>query len=127
MSLELEIKSLTDAVVALTLAMSAKVLVAEAVPVVAVQVVIPDPVVAVPVVIPEILTLVQKEDVKKSKPAPAVTYEDVKQRILAVSAKSREKAVELLAGFNAASGPKLQEDDYAEFVRRADLLLVELA
>ena len=62
----------------------------------------------------------------KSSKASEITYEDVKKHILAISSKSRDSAVELLASFGAASGPKLKEDQYAKFVTAAEAVLKEL-
>lgn len=74
-------------------------------------------------------------ETKKSSPAPTepeaqssstraepVTYDQVKEAILAISSKSRDKAVALLARFGAKSGKDLTEDQFAGF--HADALRV---
>lgn len=74
-------------------------------------------------------------ETKKSSPAPTepetqssstkvepVTYDQVKEAILAISSKSRDKAVALLARFGAKSGKDLTEEQFAGF--HADALRV---
>ncbi|MEC5161698.1 MULTISPECIES: hypothetical protein [unclassified Janthinobacterium] len=50
---------------------------------------------------------------------PAITYEDVKKYIIALSRKSRESATGMLAKFGAAKGPELKPEQFAEFVTAA--------
>jgi hypothetical protein len=54
---------------------------------------------------------------------PEPTYDDVKKLILAISAKSRDKVVALLARYGAKKGPDLKEDQYALFVHEGNLVL----
>jgi len=54
---------------------------------------------------------------------PEPGYEDVKKLILAISAKSRDKVVALLARYGAKKGPDLKEEQYALFVHEGNLVL----
>lgn len=68
---------------------------------------------------------------KPSKPAPkaaqegpALIYEDVKKRVVEVSkAKGRDDTIDLLARFGVDKAPDLKENQYAQFVEAADLVL----
>jgi hypothetical protein len=56
---------------------------------------------------------------KKEADASAPTYDEVKKYILQISAKSRDKAVALLARYGAKGGPGLKPEQYAGFVKDA--------
>lgn len=55
--------------------------------------------------------------------APAVTYDAVKARVLALSKVSRDTAVAALKHFGVDHGSKLPEADYAAFIAHTDKLV----
>jgi|SRR5580765_1196681 len=54
---------------------------------------------------------------------PEPTYDDVKKIILAISGKSRNKVIALLARYGAAKGPDLKPEQYALFVVEGNAVL----
>lgn len=132
MSLEQKIEELTAAIVSLTLRMGgANIGKAEVEP----ETTLSEVVKAIKEVKADEIETVEVKEVKKPTPdattpkspkASEITYEDVKKNILAISSKSRDSAVELLASFGAASGPKLKEEQYAKFVTAAEAVLAKL-
>ena len=62
------------------------------------------------------------ETLASSTKAESITYDQVKEAILAISSKSRDKAVALLARYGAKSGKDLTEEQFAGF--HADALRV---
>ena len=132
MSLESEIQELTAAVKVLTIALLGDKLYDAGEETAEMP---EEPNVAIAVEHVETVEAVEVKEVKKHTPdvttpklskAPEITYDDVKKHILAISSKSRDSAVELLAIFGATSGPKLREEQYAKFVVAAEAVLVKL-
>lgn len=66
------------------------------------------------------------EDKAQAEAAPGVTYPDVQKRVMALAAINRDLAVGLLGEFGVSNGKELSEEQWGEFVQRADDKIAEV-